>query len=484
MNQDWEEYYSNYKRHYKDFQKEVYGFVVDLAKQHKNAIHTVDVGQREGDNPKSKKSIEDNLKEAEVDPKHKYNKYKSIFDIKDIAGVRITCHCEDDVENFSLLLEGELKQKYSHVERENKGGKGSEYPYRAVHLTFAKPIKEGKKTFQIFCEIQIRTVMADAWAIQNHRYLYKKIRKGEAIELTNAVSEIMNGCEKLWSLVKKKSLEREKDDYSKEITEIRRKAGKGLQIIPKTKEKINMLNNWFSSNKTKALKGSRDLGIKTFMEVEVRIPSLDLSIAKKTLREGAQKSTIRTFGWPIGVFMDNRHEFAPKADLNGIHAEIAIKEKDWANNKKERITYDYWAIHTSGSFYLLKSLFEDVRKPNQIFFNTRIVRITEVFMYISNLYSFFEIPSNAEIEIMIKHGGLKGRILSSSSPNRSLFGDYKTDTDEVPTTIKTTLDEIESDPVSVGEHFTKPLFEQFEFFELDRKVLEDIVMNYLNGKVV
>jgi len=251
----------------------------------------------------------------------------------------------------------------------------------------------------------------------------------------------------------------------------------------KKEKQIKVLDNWFSSNKATAFKSLRDLGIKTFMEVEIRIQSLNLNIAKKILKESARKSTIRTFGWPIGVFFDNRPEFVPKVDLNGIHAEISIKEKDWMDQKKERITYDYWAIHSNGAFYLLKSLFEDARKPNQIFFNTRIVRITEIFMYIQNLYSFFKIPSNAEIKVMIKHGGLKGRILSSSS-GRSLFKDYKTDSDEVLTTIKITLDEIESGLVSIIEQFTNPLFEQFEFFELERKVLENIVVNYLNGKVV
>lgn len=484
MNQDWEKDYSNYKKHYKSFQKEVYSLVIDLTGQHEKVIHMVSIKQRDGNEPKSKKSIKNNLNEARLDAKHKYNKHKSIFDIKDIAGVRVTCHCENDVENLSIFLFGELRQKYSNVERKDIGGKGSVYPYRGTHLTFTKSIKENKKTSQIFCEIQIRTVMADAWAVQNHKYLYKKIKEGEAHELTSAVSEIMNGCEKLWSLVKKKSIEKEKDNYSKEIFKIRKEATKGLQLISKDKKQIKMLSNWFISNKTKASKQLKDLGIKTFMEVEIKIPSLDLDIAKKILKDGARNSTIRTFGWPIGIFFDNRSEFTPRPDPDGIHAEIAIKEKDQMDPEKKRITYDYWAIHSSGAFYLLKSLFEGERRPNQIFFNTRIVRITEVFMYIKNLYLFFEIPSNTEIEVMIKHGGLKGKILGSSSQGRSLFGNYKIDTDEVSTIIKTTLDEIESDLVNVVEQFTKPLFEQFEFFELERKVLEDIVVNYLNGKVV
>lgn len=326
--------------------------------------------------------------------------------------------------------------------------------------------------------------MAEAWAVQNHKYVYKKIKEGDAHELTTAVSEIMNGCEKLWSLVKKKSLQKEEHAYSKEISEIHKETRMGVEPAKINNEQIEELRDWFESNREIAFKGLQKLGIKTFMEVEIRISSLNLNISKKILRDSARDSTIRTFGWPIGVFFDSRKEFSPEVDLNGIHAEIAIKEKDWIEPEKERITYDYWTIHRSGAFYLLKSLFEDIRKPDQIFFNTRIVRITEVFRYIKNLYTYFGVPSNAEIEVIIKHSGLKGRTLSSSSPNRPLFGNYQTSTDEIPTKTKTTLDEIETNIVDIVEQFTKPLFEQFNFFELDRKVLEEIVVNYLNGKIV
>ena len=105
-------------------------------------------------------------------------------------------------------------------------------------------------------------------------------------------------------------------------------------------------------------------------------------------------------------------------------------------------------------------------------------------MYIKNLYSCFSIPTNSDIEVNIKHGGLKGKVLSSSSPNRVLFSEYKINTDEIPTKVKTSLDEIESDIVNIIEKYTKPLFEQFELFELGKNVLEDIVISYVNGKVV
>ncbi len=61
--------------------------------------------------------------------------------------------------------------------------------------------------------------------------------------------------------------------------------------------------------------------------------------------------------------------------------------------------------------------------------------------------------------------------------------DRKSDEDEVYTEVETTFEKIESDLVDIVQRFTQPLFVIFDFFELDRKVLEDIVNNYVAGKV-
>lgn len=473
-NNNWKADYSKYKSHYQSLQKEVRDFLEKVLKKHSSAIHVAKVEARPKDKIKTIESIESNFENS-----NKYKEQKSLFDIKDIAGVRATCHCEDDVENLAILLEGELRQKYTNIDTKEIGGKGSEYPYRARHITFSKIIQTpDNKPLNIFCEIQLRTVMADAWAVQNHKYIYKKNVEGEAHDLTGAVSEIMNGCEKLWSLVKKKSLQKELKTTPPDILEIRDKAKNQLEFIRKASGQS--FKQWFDSHKATAIKGLQSLGINTYMEVQVDPLNITLDLTKMTLRNVARNSTISTFGWPIGAVLENREEFAPRVDLNGIYAEILIEK----SRLDESSSYDYWAIHSKGSFYLRKSLFEDTRKPGYIFFNTRIVRITEVLMYIKNLYSGFNVPINSEFEITIKHGGLKGRILSSSSPNRMLFREYKTDTNDVPTTIQTSLSEIDSNIIDLVEKFTKPLFEQFSFFELDRKVLEEIVVNYLNGKVV
>ena len=74
--------------------------------------------------------------------------------------------------------------------------------------------------------------------------------------------------------------------------------------------------------------------------------------------------------------------------------------------------------------------------------------------------------------------------MTTSSPNRFLSGGYKINEDQVSTTIETSLTEIKNNIVGIVEKFTKPLFEQFNFFELSKEVLVDIVDNFVNGKVV
>lgn len=471
MNKNWKIEYKKYSKQYKAFQKEVKDFVDKIVKQHKNDIDIVKVVQRPRGNIKTIKSIENNLDRSN------YKKFKSIVDIKDIAGIRTICHCEDDVKNLSTIFGGELRKIYLNVEIKDIGGVDSRYPYHATHISFSKKIKnkEGQPV-NIFCEIQVCTVLADAWAIQNSKYIYKKQVEGEANQLTIAVSEIMNGCEKLWSLVKKKSLsEKEKPVIKKEpeVAEI-------LVKEDQTKKPSNDYNIWIKNHRGAALKGLRKLNIKAYMEVQSRLLSDETDVKKIDLKKAARDSNIHTFGWPIAVYLENREGCQPKVDLNGIHAEISIKERFMDSTS----SYDYWAIKTDGAFFLFKSIFEDSRDPQRIFFNTRIVRITEVFMYLKNLYEKLEISINTPIEISITHGGIKNRVLTSASPNRMLFRTYRIDTDPFSVKVFTTTKEISEDIVSVVERVTTPFFEQFDFFQLDRKVLEDIVINYANGKVV
>lgn len=247
----------------------------------------------------------------------------------------------------------------------------------------------------------------------------------------------------------------------------------------KNKPRYKEIESWLINHQKEAFKYLNDLGIKTYMEISVKIINPDLDFDKTTVRDAASESTISTFGWPIAVFLGNRDEYKPIVDAEGIKAVISIERHDFDGSK----TFDYWAIQTTGAFYTLKSIFEDLRNPKIISFNTRIVRITEIFMYLRNLYSKLGMGLDKSFEITIKHGGIKGRQLSTLSQNRFMLGNYKASEDEVSTTITTSVNKFTENPSDVVEKFTQPLFESFDFFKVDRNVLEQVVTDYINGKV-
>ena len=76
--------------------------------------------------------------------------------------------------------------------------------------------------------------------------------------------------------------------------------------------------------------------------------------------------------------------------------------------------YDYWTLRRNGDYYLRKSLFEDLQDPTAIFFNTRIVRNTELLLYALRLYDKLGIDPSTGFELELRYGGLDGRVLRST----------------------------------------------------------------------
>ena len=140
-------------------------------------------------------------------------------------------------------------------------------------------------------------------------------------------------------------------------------------------------NDWFAQEFKRAQSGINKLNLTAHMELRAGVLH-SLAKSQIELLNAVKQSEIRTFGWPIGITLENRDEYRPRPYGDGIKAEISIGDKP-----SERTSYGYWALRSNGDFYLLQSLFEDSRRPNQVFFDTRIVRVTESLMFIENLYA-------------------------------------------------------------------------------------------------
>lgn len=227
---------------------------------------------------------------------------------------------------------------------------------------------------------------------------------------------------------------------------------------------------WISKHQALAFSGLKRTGKSGFMEIRMTLPDFKLNTAQGELLRVAKQGQLDTFGWPLGVVL-GRTEYRPRPKTDGIVAEIDTGH-----------SYDYWAIRKDGTFYLLKNLLEDESKPGHIFFKIMIARITEALLYSAKLYSGLKVPRDSHILIAIRHGGLEDRVLSAYQRWPLRYG-FRSKEDEAYTEVETTLEKIESDLVDLVQRFIKPLFVLFDFFEVDRKVLEDIVNNFVAGRV-
>jgi TIR domain len=233
---------------------------------------------------------------------------------------------------------------------------------------------------------------------------------------------------------------------------------------------------WFENERSVAAKGLAQSGLTGCMELRFGLHD-ELAKSQLDLLNAVRKSEIRTFGWPIGVLLENRDEYRPRPYGDGIRAEISLAKESLS----DRHTYDYWAVRRNGDFYLLQSLFEDTRGEKLMFFNTRIVRVTEALLFASNLYTNLGAPPEANLSVRVSHRGLAGRTLASAGGNRHIFPKVcheSTSESEVVVALGKMKDSLVEDVRRVVE----PLFMLFEFQEFQEAIYNDIVRRFEKGE--
>lgn len=235
----------------------------------------------------------------------------------------------------------------------------------------------------------------------------------------------------------------------------------------------SLKNNWFLQEQARAQGLISKINLTGCMEIRANVLH-PLSKSQIELLNAVKQSEIRTFGWPIGITLENRDEYRPRPYKDGIKAEVSIAEGG-------RTSFDYWAARSNGDFYLLQSLFEDSRKPSQIFFDTRIVRTTESLMFIEGLYKKLGVPPDARVVIQITHRGLRGRELSSASSNRYVFSRGPTEEDESTSEITTILGRMNETRVDDVRKIVEPMFMLFDFMQFNAAVYDDIVRSFEGG---
>ena len=235
---------------------------------------------------------------------------------------------------------------------------------------------------------------------------------------------------------------------------------------------------WIQTHRETASQQMAEAGITTHMEASFGLAAPKTDHSQSDLLSAASDSMIRTFGWPIGVVLQNRDEHRPRPRSDGIVAEVHL------TSEASGASYDYWALRRNGDFYLRKSLFENKRDPREIFFNTRIVRNTELLLYALRLYDRLGVDPSSGFALELSYGGLKGRILRASTPNRVMSGtSYTCTEDQITTGVNSSLQEVEASLTEFVKQLTVPMFALFDFFELDDSIYQQIVEAYVDGRV-
>ena len=234
---------------------------------------------------------------------------------------------------------------------------------------------------------------------------------------------------------------------------------------------------WFQGHLRQAVAGLASIDLNGSMELRFALHD-PIGKSQIELLNAVRTAQVKTFGWPIGITLDNREEYRPRPISEGIRAEVAMSERGVSGEA----SYDYWALRTNGDFFLRQSLFEDARAVNRLFFNTRIVRVAESMMFCARLYRLLGVQDESSFSIRISHFGLAGRELDTSSPRRHVFT-RSTNVDVSETEFVETLLGLESGLVENVRRVTAPLFMLFDFTEFDESIYEDIVTRFTRGEV-
>lgn len=234
---------------------------------------------------------------------------------------------------------------------------------------------------------------------------------------------------------------------------------------------------WFASNSAKAAAGFARLERQGAMELRTALHD-PVAKSQLDLLNAVRSAEIRTFGWPIGVLLENREEFRPRPTKDGIVAEVAIEGKGFTGVP----SYDYWALRNNGDFALLQSLFEDERKTGALFFDTRIVRVTESILFAAGLYENLGVQPDARISIRIGHSGLATRTITSANRNRDVQP-ATTREDRADGQVTDSLSGLREGLVDHVISLLSPMFMLFDFRTFERSVYEDIVNKFAQGHV-
>lgn len=213
-------------------------------------------------------------------------------------------------------------------------------------------------------------------------------------------------------------------------------------------------------------------GRQTYMEIAFG-PEHPLDLTQQKLRDSAEAAQVHTFGWPLGVVLAGDARPVPSTD--GIVAKIAAD-----------IGADYWTLSKEGCGYVMNTNFEEHRWGDGVIsIDTRIVRVTEAFLYVRNLMKQYGVADDEKISAAIWHGGLKGRTLRFSSQNRlGPIQMHRSEVDDSGQVVEAPLKAIDDNLVAYVKAIVAPMLALFDYFQFNDGLYKEIVEAYVGGQVI
>ena len=238
---------------------------------------------------------------------------------------------------------------------------------------------------------------------------------------------------------------------------------------------------WLARHRRAAFEGLAAAGMSGFMEICHFLPDSLISKRQVELLSAARQAEVRMHGWPTGVFLDKPGDLLPVPINEGILANVSV---DIFGGH----LFAYWILTKTGDFYTLTSLTEDERDEDRsrkvLWFESRIVRAADALLHCANLYKVLGAEPNAQIEMTVRYGGLRGRTLRAFSLTRPLLPRENLHEDEVSIpAITFKLGAVQTEMVDLVKKLCEPLFVIFDYAEFPDEIYRQIVTDFVNGKI-
>lgn len=114
---------------------------------------------------------------------------------QDFVGCRLVCNNLQDALRAADLLQSSLEQDGFGVRRKDLISRPSRDGYRALHLIFSVPVRIGEDEANLGCEIQVRSLLQDAWAQLSRADIYSSLTSAPIRRRMAKLSRLLAGAD-------------------------------------------------------------------------------------------------------------------------------------------------------------------------------------------------------------------------------------------------------------------------------------------------